>query len=375
MVGAMLTCISDSPTATYSGMMPGVLAGQFDADEATIDLNRLTAAAGAELLVGRVTGLDLDQGCVEIAGRPPVPFDALSIGIGSVPAGLELVAGCQNVVPVKPMRSFAERLDRAVHPGDRLAIVGGGVASVELALTLDHWLRRRGRPDVRLQLLAGGPEIAGGMSRPAVETLHRLMRQRQVDVQTGRAVVQVGDRHVTLDDQTRLPADAVIWATGAAGAPVLSRLGLATDSRGFLVTDDALRSISDPRVFAVGDCGTVRGSEYAKAGVYAVRQAPVLWHNLRATASGDPMRSFEPQRDFLKILNTGDGKALLQRGPVVVHRRWCLHLKQWIDQRFMRAFRFGRGSPGSTRWGQAAGREPSGPGRSSRQRRRVQSPG
>ena len=60
--------------------------------------------------------------------------------------------------------------------------------------------------------------------------------------------------------------------------------------------------------------------------------------NLRALLNGQPLQNFDPQSNFLKILNTGDGKALLEYGWLTVHARWCLSLKTWIDRRFIRTF-------------------------------------
>src|SRR6476660_948580 len=94
---ARLTCVSNYAVATYSGMLPGVLAGQYPPERMEIDLVRLCAAAGARLIVGAVTGLDLDAHELQFADRPPVRFDVLSIGIGSVPR-FEGVAVLGNAV-------------------------------------------------------------------------------------------------------------------------------------------------------------------------------------------------------------------------------------------------------------------------------------
>jgi selenide,water dikinase len=86
----------------------------------------------------------------------------------------------------------------------------------------------------------------------------------------------------------------------------------------------------------VGDCATLEEfPETPKAGVYAVRQAPVLWHNLLAAAAGRTGRIYSPQSQFLSILNTADGRALLYYKGFVSHSRWAWRLKNWIDRRFM----------------------------------------
>ena len=82
---ARLTCVSNFPVATYSGMLPGVSAGQYEPERMGIDLVRLCASAGARFIQGNVTGLDIERQELLIDERPPLSFDVLSIGIGSVP--------------------------------------------------------------------------------------------------------------------------------------------------------------------------------------------------------------------------------------------------------------------------------------------------
>ena len=54
-----LTCVTNFLRATYSGMLPGTLAGQYPRERMEIDLVRFCAAAGIRLISGDVTGLDL----------------------------------------------------------------------------------------------------------------------------------------------------------------------------------------------------------------------------------------------------------------------------------------------------------------------------
>ena len=75
-----------------------------------------------------------------------------------------------------------------------------------------------------------------------------------------------------------------------------------------------------------------------KAGVYAVRQGPVLAHNLKARATGRALRPYRPQRDFLSLLNLGDGRAVAIKWGVSVEGAWAWWLKDAIDRRFVRRY-------------------------------------
>ena len=119
----------------------------------------------------------------------------------------------------------------------------------------------------------------------------------------------------------------------------MARSGLPVDERGFLRVGDDLRCTEYPQIFAAGDCATLDSEpELPKAGVYAVRQGPVLAANLRAVARGRRLRPFRPQRDFLVLLNTGDGHAILSRGGLALRSRFAWRLKDAIDRRFIRRY-------------------------------------
>jgi len=143
---------------------------------------------------------------------------------------------------------------------------------------------------------------------------------------------------LALDAGLTVEADVILWATGAAAPPLLATLGLPTDARGFLLTAETLQSTSGAPIFAVGDTGTIAGSRTAKAGVYAVRQGPVLWENIQRMLTGEPLRRYTPQQGFLKLVNTGDGRAIGEWKGLSFEGAWCWWLKDYIDGRFMDKF-------------------------------------
>ena len=97
--------------------------------------------------------------------------------------------------------------------------------------------------------------------------------------------------------------------------------------------------MSDPSVFGGGDCIAIGDRALPRVGVYGVRQAPILAHNLLAALEGRPLRRFRPRRRFLLILNLGDGTGLAVRGGWVWHGRLALWLKDWIDRRYVAKYR------------------------------------
>jgi selenide,water dikinase len=80
--GAWVTRIDPGPTAAYSGMLPGYVAGHCSREELDIDLARLAQFAGARCILGRAHDIDTSRKIVSITGAPDVSYDFLSVDIG-----------------------------------------------------------------------------------------------------------------------------------------------------------------------------------------------------------------------------------------------------------------------------------------------------
>jgi NADH dehydrogenase FAD-containing subunit len=305
-------------------------------------LKPLFDRAEAELVMAEVTGICPQKQQILFRDRPPVDFDMLAIGVGSAPAGVEHLTS-PLAIPIKPMQTFIERLERRLnvalesraHPL-RVAVVGGGVAGCEIALCLHQRLEQKKLPVAfQIEIFTGGSVIGEGLRTSTSRQLNQILSGRGIKVHLEKPIRSVQEHGMTTDEGVQIPSDAVIWATGAAAPAVLKNLSLAKDHRGFLATTPTLQTLDHPRIFAVGDCGTIVKSPSPKAGVYAVRQCPILWHNMNALADDHPLIEFQPQRGFLKLINTGDGRALLEYQGLCFHARWCLWLKSRIDKKFV----------------------------------------
>jgi selenide, water dikinase len=369
--------IAPDPRHCYSGMVPGYLRGTYRLDEIAVDLAPLVSAAGGHLLLGTALRLDPGRRVVEVevepagtATRPTqeVPYDLVSFAVGSDAKGAAEAAarGGAAVLSCKPIgravelrRRLEEMAGRRREP-EPVVVVGGGAAGVELALAIAGRFRAAAAPHP-VTLVEAGPCILASDSPRTRRRAAAVLARRQVALLTGSAVAAVeaaeeteqaegegaeaerADRpaaRVRLDNGESLPCRLVVWVTAAVGWPIFRDSGLPLDDRGFLLIDEDLRSIGDPRVFAAGDCGTLaRFPKTPKAGVYAVREGPVLHGSLLAALAGDKPPHYRPQQGFLAILNTGDDRALLTYKGLVSYSRWALRLKDRIDRRFLARYR------------------------------------
>jgi len=346
--GVRLTLICTDTETPYSGMLPGFIAGHYDCEDIHIDVRRLAEFAGARYFRDAVIGLDRAERRVICRDRPPVPYDLLSINIGSTPS---LVPGAAEYsVPVKPIRQFGERLRALLERIKRhvgwfnLAVVGAGAGGVELALALQYRLRgeirARGRdPDtLAVHLFSASADILPTHNRAVRRSFERVLAERGIVVHRNAEIARVADGWLHTREGVAFAADAIFWATQAGGAGWLADTGLALDAAGFIRITDTLQSETDPRVFAAGDCASMIGRPLEKAGVFAVRMGPVLSENLRRAVLGRPLKRYRPQRRWLALISAGDRHAIASRGAFFARGDWVWRWKDHIDRSFMARF-------------------------------------
>ena len=334
-----LVLVSPHALAPYSGMVPGWLSGVYRYDEIVIDFVQLAARAGARWICAEIDNMDPDRESISLSNGQSLGYDWLSLNVGStlLPPTDAL---CAQMLPMRPLADLYQRYETLLshwrsEAGDqplRVVAVGGGAAGFESLLAVLRRLRQE-RPDRVVQglLMTSGsrvlPDYPARVQRVALRTLY----DAGVDVQV----------NTVWHDSRDQGSDWILWATGAQShawqRDPARRGALAVSAEGYVLIDAQLRSVSHPNIFAVGDCAHWTPA-LPKAGVYAVRMGPVLSYNLHAALNRSSLRNYQPQRRFLSLLATADGRAIASRGCWTWSGRWAWYLKNDIDRRFIRRF-------------------------------------
>ena len=339
--GFDVALVNSSPYLYYSGMATGVVAGLYDQNETRIDVRRLVEAGGGRFFEGRVERVLPGELLLESGGR--VPFDAASFNLGSGTPDRAGPGEDEDVIPVKPVENAARLRDRALtlakSGGRRVLVAGGGAAGCEVTANLLALTGDVAGDGVRLTLAEAGERLLSEAPARAGGLMRAFLEERGVEVLPGSPVERMRDG-LARAGELELPYDLFVSAVGLAPTDVFRRsaesgVDLLTGADGGLWVNRCLQSVSDPRLFGGGDSVAFRGESLPRLGVFAVRQAPVLFHNLQAALRGDPLKPYTPQRRYLYILNLGDGTALAVYGPLVYRGRAALALKHRIDSRFV----------------------------------------
>ncbi len=340
-----VTLVTPFPWFTYSGMIPGHIAGHYELDDCTVDLIALTGRAHATLILTTVSLVSAHANEVICANGTVIPYDVLSLDVGSHSVVGPVIGVDKHAIAARPLerlvKGWNEVLVRA-RDGRMAAVtvVGGGAAGVELAFAMNHRFQRDlFEIATHVRVIADTPTVVPTMPAGAREKLRRRMRRNGVEMQAGSAVKEVGRDFIRLASGLEFATDAVFWVTGAAAHDWIRESGFATDERGFLLTNDLLQSPSHPNVFGAGDCVNELGHPLPKAGVFAVRAGPVLAANLRAALDGTPLQPHLPKTTYLALVATGGKHAVGTYGRFSWSGGWAWQWKDRIDRGFIARYR------------------------------------
>ena len=325
-------------TFDYSGLASGVLSGALPPESARIDIAALARANDVPHTVSEVTGIDRLSQTLTVRDGSQASYDAVSFNVGSTVDDPHDWIDGQTVWPVKPLSSLLalrSTLETRLATGTAppvIVVAGDGPTGFEIAAALTGLHERLGSA---VSLTLTGPNAdARWAPWAAGRGLSRALDRRGVTRHPAR-VVGHGTGFVTLADGQTLPCDHLVLATGLRAPALTQSLGLPLDDLGRIKVAPILCSIGDDRVYAVGDCATIKGDPRPFAGVFGVRAADVLIDNLCALGTGQRPRPYRPQKHWLSIMDLGDGTGLAMRGRLWWRGRLVLVLKRRLDTGFV----------------------------------------
>lgn len=346
--GVQVTLINPGPTAPYSGMLPGHIAGHYCREALDIDLVRLAEWAGARLIDGEATAIDPDTQVITVQdavlGKREIGYDVASLDVGLHAVTPYIVGLAEHGVGAKPLGTYADRWAcflQKVETGrsdGHAAVIGGGVAGAELAMAMAHHLSTLGRQGC-VSLIEAGNELGNG-TPGADAPLRAAMARLGIEVHLNAKVRAVGPEAVALGKEQKVRSDFTVATAGGFAHDWVAGSGLPCDADGFVQVDERLLVKGREGLFAVGDCAHLLASPRPKAGVFAVRAAPVLLANIRAALTGGSYEKFQPQGDYLKLISLGGKEAMAAKWGRVLRSptKQLWKLKDGIDQKFMRQF-------------------------------------
>ncbi len=332
--------ISDFVRQYYSGMLPGFIEGIYSEDEMSFDIEYMCKRAGVKFINEKIVEINAISKEVVTMGNV-YKYGFLSMNLGSASKEkFELIA--EEGIYVKPISSivkFKEMLDIAQikyknsfrQEGDikKLVIVGGGASGTELAIAL-----KTRYDNLSIQLITSEAELIPKFNKKSQKKLEDILRYNEIGFRSCERVEDISHNIISSESEQYI-YDFVVISTGFTGSKVRFT-GFETTEDNFILVDNNLRATDN--VLAMGDMITIKGAENTpKAGVFAIRQAPVLYKNLLNLIRGkDKLRKYIPQKNFLQVINTGHETALINYADISISGKFAWKIKNYIDRSYMR---------------------------------------
>lgn len=339
--GHRVTVIGPSEHHYYSGMGPGMLSGTYRAEEIRFATRHVVEKQGGCFITTKANRIDPEQKTVILENGDTVPYDVLSCNAGSHVPKPPIQGDLADIFSVKPIERLMEAKGRLVDQFARHAphvvVVGGGPSSAEVAGNVWQLAKTSGKNMPRITICAGStfmPRLPASIRRRITGTLN----QRGITIREGAYVESVSGNSVILDNTDTLPVDFVFLALGVTPSAIFADSGIATGPDGGLRVNRFLQSTQFPDIFGGGDCIYFEDQPLDKVGVYAVRQNPILLHNIVSRLDGGDLVPFDPGGDYLLIFNLGGGIGVLKKRWLAFGGRPAFMIKDYIDRKFMQEF-------------------------------------
>lgn len=327
--------ISPSVHQYYSGMFSGYIEELYTLNDMRVDLERLCEKIGAAFIEDRIDAVDTDSKQLTGAQGAVYRYDLASFDIGSTTVVPESLA--EQIPALKPNYHFPEQL-RQIRETRSPVIAGGGASGVEIAFSIHSW--RKHRQFGLNSVLVSSSALLSGQGSRISKSIEAIANRKALPFYTGEKVDKMNDRKIITHTGKSFPKSGILWLTGPGSNPLFATSGIQTDEAGFLLVNDQLQSLDHPDIFGAGDCISFKSdSSLPKNGVFAVRQGPVLWHNLKNCMFSGKLIPFIPPKRFLAILSTGGGEAFLTYGKFHLHGKIPWRIKQSIDRKFLMRYK------------------------------------
>ena len=287
-------------------------------------------------VMGEVTGFDLDNRRVLVAGEQELVYDYLVVAAGAKHHYFghdEWEATAPGLKTIEDATAIRGRVLSAFEAAEvepdaekrrallTFLIVGGGPTGVELAGTLGEIANdtlkedfRSFRPEeARIQLLEAGPRILTAFPEHLGAAAERSLLALGVRVRTGIAVSSIDADGVKLANGEQIAAKTVVWAAGVKASPLGAMLGAELDKAGRVVVTTKCRLPGRPEVFVLGDMAALQGMPLPGVAPVAMQQGRYVADAIEAVMLG---REFAPFAYVNKgnLATIGRAKAIADLG-------------------------------------------------------------
>ncbi|MCB2182476.1 MAG: FAD-dependent oxidoreductase [Desulfobulbaceae bacterium] len=339
--GFEVTVIGPSEYHYYSGMGPGMLGMTYTPDDIRFATRHVVEKQGGRFVLDSVRRIAPLTRELQLASGNTLPYDVLSCNAGSYVPKTNVSQSDADIYSVKPIETLLAAQKRLIELLSEkkitVGIIGGGPSSAEIAGNIWQLAHKKNLHMPRIKIFSGRRFMQRFPEKIQKLALH-FLKERGIEVSEDDYVKEIKAKSIVMDSGHKHDLDFIFLALGVKPSPIFSESGLPTGPDGGLLVNQFLQCTEHPEIFGGGDCIYFQDHPLNKVGVYAVRQNPILLHNLMASLEGKALWPFDPGGDYLLIFNMGGGEGILNKSWLTFGGKTAFFIKDYIDRKFMRKY-------------------------------------
>lgn len=323
-----VTLISNDVLTFYSGMISSWFEDIYSKEDITIDVSKLCNSLGVKFILGEVTKDSPSTNKVFLSNGTQLEYKIASYDIGSLSLTDTSIGLIENSYTVKPFNNaFEIKKKFKEKPYGNYCIIGSGVSSVEISGAIAASIGNDAKLDLITKDLGLLPHAQSNLKSSIEKNLKKhpcISIKKYKDLELSNTLY-----------------DTTIWAIGPKSHSLFSKSGFSTDNKGYMNVNANLRSISFENIWGAGDCVNVVNLNLKKNGVNAIKEAKVLYFNLKTSVYNEKLalKKYKTRKWQLAIYNMGNHVAIFHYGPFVFSGKAAWHIKKWIDTRYIKTYK------------------------------------
>ncbi|WP_028829460.1 FAD-dependent oxidoreductase [Proteocatella sphenisci] len=339
--GYRTVLISSESKQYYSGMASGYIEGTYTEKDFTVDLPRICSKSAVIFIKDTVILINPAAKTLETASGEIYKFDILSVDTGSDISGSQ-IHGARDfahlIKPLSNLKIIKKILIDAPVDLYNVVVVGAGAAGVEIALAI-RALGIKENKKYSISIVNSNSDILKGYAKGVEHKTVDLFKRNEIKLIINQRANLIEKNYILMQSGFKIKYDLLLLATGSLSHPLYRESGFCVDDKGYMVVNDYLQNIEFPYILGAGDCIKFENYDYVKkVGVYAIREAPILWKNIKHIVDNEELEKYVPQKNYLSIISLGNKTAIASYKKLFKTGRISWYVKDWIDRTFIKQY-------------------------------------
>ena len=326
------------------------LGGEAEEDDILFDLASFCEKNGAKFLCEQAIFIDNEKKVVKCENETTLSYDILVVATGSVslfPKQIQNIdAYAKDVKTLEDLQGFKKAFENLISSKPKnecIAIVGGGLTGVEIALEYGARLKRLGflKDECRVALVEQQPSLLPGANQNLIDEASNACKSLDIECYHGAFVTKIADNHLYLSDERTIPFHTLLLTIGVTSKPLKFKQDISTSPRGQIIVNKSLHVEEDKTLFAIGDVAYFEdkdGKMILPTAQNAKQQAKSVAKNIKRILEDKPLNKYKFQNRGV-LVDLADKNAVGNAFGIGVKGRRAYSLKRTVNSMHTKIFK------------------------------------